>query len=255
MLRYKRSQILSDFLIFLLFMGGAVGLSLPLSCVNNDNNPFAMALFILAVVLVARYTHGYAWGIAASLTGTFCVNFIFTYPFWAFSVNYPGYPLTMAVMGIVSIIVSTLMTRIKQQEELHFEVEREKMRANLLRAVSHDLRTPLAAILGASSALTEQKLPEEERQELLYGIRRDAQWLVRVTENLLSVTRISGGDVKLRKEDEVIEEIVGSAVVKYRRETGALLVTVDMPDEILVIPMDAVLIEQVIVKVSQSVGL
>lgn len=254
MSRYHRTRMFVDFVILLLIMGGAVGLSLLLSGVNDDNNPFSMAVFILAVVLVARSTRGYVWGIAASLVGTFCVNYIFTYPFWAFDISYPGYPLTMAVMGIVSVIVSTLTTRIKRQEELRFEAESEKMRANLLRAISHDLRTPLAAILGASSALTEQRLPEEEQRELLRGIRRDAQWLVRVTENLLSVTRISGGDIKLRTEDEVVEEIIGSAILKYRRETGALPVTVEMPDEILVVPMDAVLIEQVLINLFDNVS-
>ena len=254
MSKYRRIRMLVDFLVFLLIMGGAVGLSLLLSGVNDDNNPFAMAVFILAVVLVARSTRGYVWGIAASLVGTFCVNYIFTYPFWAFDISYPGYPLTMTVMGIVSVIVSTLTTRIKRQEELRFEAESEKMRANLLRAIAHDLRTPLASILGASSALTEQRLPEGEQRELLSGIHRDAQWLVRVTENLLSVTRITGRDVKLEKEGEVVEEIIGSAVLKYRREAGALPVAVEMPDDILIVPMDAVLIEQVLINLFDNVS-
>ena len=63
-----------DPLIFLSVLGAAVLLSMALASINDDNNPFAMAVFILAVVLVASATDGYAWGIAASLAGTFCVN-------------------------------------------------------------------------------------------------------------------------------------------------------------------------------------
>lgn len=250
----KRGRVILDFAVFLVVMGGAVLLSLLLSGVNDDNNPFAMAVFLLAVVLVARATRGYLWGIAASLIGTFCVNYIFTYPFWTFSVSYPGYPLTVAVMLIVSVIVSTLTTRIKREEQLRFEADSEKMRANLLRAIAHDLRTPLASILGASSALTEQRLPEADRRALIAGIRQDAEWLVRVTENLLSVTRITAGEVSLKKEDEVLEEIIGSAVVKYRREARSLPVSVEMPDEILVVPMDGVLIEQVLINLFDNVS-
>ena len=100
-------------------------------------------------------------------------------------------------MLVVSILISTLTTQIKRQEQLHFEMEREKMHANLLRAIAHDIRTPLSSILGASSALRDQKLTEKDQKELVSGIHRDARWLVRLTENLLSVTRFSHGDVKL----------------------------------------------------------
>lgn len=243
-----------DFLVFLVILCAAVLISMILARLHDDNNPFAMAVFILAVVLVARATDGYAWGIAASFVGTFCVNYFFTYPFWAFDVTYPGYPLTIAVMLIVSVIVSALTTRIKRQEQLRFEAERETMRANLLRAIAHDIRTPLASILGASSAMREQTLTDADRAALIEDIHRDAEWLVRVTENLLSVTRITGGEVELKKEDEVLEEIIGSAVVKYRRTPGALPVKVEMPEQILMVPMDGVLIEQVLINLFDNVS-
>ena len=243
-----------DGLWFLTIMSVAIGLSMLLAGIHDDNNPFAMAVFILAVAVTARMTRGYFWGILASLVGTFCVNYIFTYPFWSFDITYPGYPLTMAVMLIVSILISALTTQIKRQEELKFQMEREKMHANLLRAIAHDIRTPLAAILGASSALEEQELSSEDQAQLVAGIQRDAQWLVRVTENLLSVTRFSGGDVSLRKEDEVLEEIIGSSVLKYHRTDDSLPVNVDAPGDILVIPMDAMLIEQVLINLFDNVS-
>ena len=243
-----------DLLLFLLIMIAAVLISIVLSHVNDDNNPFAMAVFILAVAIVARVTDGYLWGFAASLAGTLCVNYIFTYPFWEFDITYPGYALTMVVMLVVSVLISTLTTQIKEQEKIRLEMEREKMHANLLRAISHDLRTPLSAILGASSALQAQTLPEEDRQVLLAGIQRDANWLVRVTENLLSVTRLSGESVRIKREEEVLEEIIGSAVIKYHAAPGTLPVEVDSPGEILIVTVDAVLIEQVLINLFDNVS-
>lgn len=231
-----------------------MAISSVLARVNDDNNPFAMAIFILAVALVARVTSGYFWGIAASVAGTFCVNYFFSYPFWTFDVTYPGYPLTMAVMLVVSILISTLTTQIKRQEQMRLEMEKEKMHANLLRAIAHDIRTPLSSILGASSALQEQALPKEDREGLIAGIHQDAQWLVRVTENLLSVTRFSGDQVELKKAEEVLEEIIGSAVLKYHQTPDSLPVHVDTSETILMAPMDAVLIEQVLINLFDNVS-
>ena len=112
--------------------------------------------------------------------------------------------------------------------------------------ISHDIRTPLASIVGASSSLMEQELSAEDSRVLLSEIRQDAEWLIRVTENLLSVTRFSGEDVDLKKDDEVLEEIIGSSIGKYRRLANALPVKVETPDDVLIVPMDAVLIEQVL---------
>ena len=249
-----RKSWINNLLIFVLIMGGAVLLSMALSGINDDNNPFAMALFILAVALVARFTVGYKWGIIASLTGTFCVNYIFTYPFWAFDITYPGYPLTMAVMLIVSILISALTTQIKRQEQLRFEAEREKMHANLLRAIAHDIRTPLSAMLGASSTLLEQDISREDQQALISGIHKDAKWLIRVTENLLSVTRLSADDIILKKQEEVLEEIIGSAILKYHRSENALPVSVDRMENILLVPMDGILIEQVLINLFDNVS-
>ena len=248
----KRPRFARDALVFAGIMALAIALSMALSGLHNDNNPFATPLFILAVALVARLTDGYLWGIAASLVGTFCVNYMFTYPFWQFDVTLTGYPLTFLMMLVVSVIISALTTQIKRQEQLRFEMEREKMHANLLRAIAHDIRTPLASIMGASSALKAQALEPADREALLDGINRDAQWLVRVTENLLSVTRFTGGDVALAKTDEVLEEIVGSAILKYRRAPDALPVQVTQPEQILIVPMDATLIEQVLINLMEN---
>ena len=128
------------------------------------------------------------------------------------------------------------------------------MRANLLRSVSHDLRTPLASILGASSVLMDADASANvNRDEMLRQINREAKWLIRVMENLLSVTRFSGGSVSLKKDTEVVEEIVGSSIVKFRRNNPTISVSVTKPEEILLAPMDATLIEQVLLNLFENV--
>lgn len=258
MKRRRWTECLIEWLIDALISFGillaATLISLALSKIHDDNNTFSMSLYILAVALIARFTHGYIHGIVASLVSVVCVNTIFTHPFWEFNMSITGYPLTFLSMLLVSLIISALTSQIKRQEQLRYEMEAEKMRANLLRSVSHDLRTPLASILGASSVLMDADASANvNRDEMLRQINREAKWLIRVMENLLSVTRFSGGSVSLKKDTEVVEEIVGSAIVKFRRNNPTISVSVTKPEEILLAPMDATLIEQVLLNLFENV--
>lgn len=253
---HKLKPILIDLAKTLLLFSAAVGLSLVLSNVNNDNNPFAVPVFILAVALIARVTNGYVYGIATSLLSVFCVNYMFTYPFFEFDMSIAGYPLTFAAMLAVSVIISTLTTQIKRQERLRYAMEAEKTRADLLRSVSHDLRTPLTSIVGSCSILLDTpQLSRADQEELLNGISKDAHWLIRVTENILSLTKFSTANVQIRKESEVIEEIVGSAIVKFRKNHPSISVSVDRPEHILLCAMDATLIEQVLINLFENVAI
>ena len=211
-------------------------------------------LFVLAVLLVSRLTDGYAFGIVASILATFFVNYAFTYPYFAFNFTITGYPLTFVLLLAVSLSVSMLTTQIKQQQKMRTEIETEKMRANLLRAVSHDIRTPLTSIVGAADAYLEngERISETRKTELIIGVRDEAQWLVRVVENLLSVTRMSGAEANLHKQTEAVEEIVGEAAQKFKKRFPGYRVTLQVPDDLLLVPMDATLIEQVIVNLMEN---
>lgn len=244
-----------DSLVFFVIFAAAIGVAHALSRVYDDNNPFATSLFILAVAVISRYTSGYLPGIIASIVGVLCVNYLFTYPFGEFDMSISGYPMTFAVMLLVSLFISTLTTQIKKQEQLRYEAEKDKMRANLLRSVSHDIRTPLTAIIGSSSVLAEPNtLSPEEQTALARGINRNAIWLLRMTENILSVTRFGNDGVVLEKTDEVVEEIVGSAITRFRKTTGnSIPITVSAPEEIVLAPMDPTLIEQVLLNLLENV--
>ena len=151
-------------------------------------------------------------------------------------------------------MTSTLTTRIKKQEQLRMESETEKMRANLLRAVSHDLRTPLTSIYGACSTVIDNydSLGREQKIKLLSEACADAQWLNRMVENLLSVTRIDADGVAIQKTPTVLEELVDTVLVRFQKLHPGVPVEVKLPDDFIVIPMDSMLIQQVLTNLLEN---
>lgn len=237
---------LRDFLLFTLILASAVGLCFLLRLADSSDG-FASPVFVLAVLLISRFTDGYLFGLLAAVLSVICINYIFTYPYLEFNFTLSGYPLTFLTMLGVSLVTCTMTTKIKEQERLRVESEKEKMRANLLRSVSHDIRTPLTSIVGATSAVLETPgLSKEEQRVFLEDARNEAQWLIRLVENLLSITRIGDENTQIRKEQEAAEEILGEAARKFRKRFPHIQVSVSAPDELLLVPMDAILIEQVL---------
>lgn len=135
------------------------------------------------------------------------------------------------------------------QKQASLEIESERLRSNLLRAISHDLRTPLAGISGAVSTIIKNKdlIDESVIDDLLNGIYEDSQWLIRLVENLLSMTRIEEGKLEVKKQDELVEEVIEQSLKHIKRRIENVVVNVNLPDEILFVPMDAKLIEQVFI--------
>lgn len=247
---YKKYLPLSykGWLIFAASMGLASALCWMLGHTTTSDTHVPM-IFVLAVLVVALCTEGYFYGLLAAATSVLGVNYFFTYPYFELDFSIYGYPLTFMTMLAVGFAVSTLTTRLKAQEKLRAESEREKIRANLLRAVSHDLRTPLTAISGSISTVLEDggALSQEQKRELLTDAKQDADWLCRMVENLLSITRISGGEMgRIKKQEEILEEVFSEAVMNFRKRYSDVNVAVSVPEEMLLLPMDAMLIEQVI---------
>ena len=202
----------------------------------------ASMVFVLAVFLISVYTDGYVWGVVASLIGVLAVNFAFRSPYFAFNFTLPENLFSGMAMLVVSIMTSTLTTRIKKQEQLRMESETEKMRATLLRAVSHDLRTPLTSIYGACSTVIENydSLEKEQKLKLLGEACSDAQWLNRMVENLLSVT------------PTVLDELIDTVLVRFQKRYPKVPVTTYLPDSFIVIPMDSMLISQVLTNLLEN---
>lgn len=366
-------------------------------------------VYILYVLLVARLTTGYTWGIIASIFGVIGVNYLFTYPFMQLNFTLTGYPVTFLCMLTVSVITSALTTHVKEQtrialtreealhklndvnkqlicsesieqiieltlesltnfahtsvafykedpldntepivklldehcpnifdspaeraaahicyvdeksllpntdvmnakglylsiashniiwgvlglysptlskidsdtlsflnlmitqvalalesqtltnnhEALAIETEKEKTRANLLRAISHDLRTPLTGMIGASAAYLENAstLTPSEMQQLVTHIHEDANWLLHMVENLLSITRIQQETAKVTKNLEPIEEVIAEALSRITKRYTKASIQASIPNEFIMVPMDATLIEQVIINLIEN---
>ena len=133
--------------------------------------------------------------------------------------------------------------RIKSREE----TVQERYRGNLLRAISHDLRTPLSGIIGTSEMLKGMTSPDDPRYALAEGIYEDADWLHSLVENILSLTRLNDGKLTLNKQPEAVEEVIGGAVNHIMKRFPKREISVTAPGELLVVPMDAKLIEQVLI--------
>ncbi len=222
--------------------------------ITAHSNVAVTLIFVLAVVFTARFTNGCFFGILSSIAAVVAVNYAFTYPYFAFDFTLAGYPLTFITMLTVSMLISMLTAQTKKHAYAEAEREKERMRANLLRSVSHDIRTPLTSIIGSASAYLENhsKLSEESCVELISDVKSDAQWLIRMVENILSVTRIGEDSAYINKNPEMAEEIIGEAVLKFRKSYGGVNVATIIPEEIIFIPMDAILIEQVIVNLMEN---
>lgn len=243
-----------DPLLTVLMLTGAAALCFLLRRIDETGS-YTTLIFVLAVTTISRFTEGYFWGIFSALFSVVCVNYVFTYPFWAFNFTITGYPLTFLSMLAVSLIISAMNTKIKKQDRLRTEAERETMRANLLRAMSHDIRTPLTSIVGNTSAILENEdtLSKEQQHKLLRDVNEDAQWLIRMVENLLSITRISGEQANINKDYEAAEEIIAAAVRKFRKRFKSdIHISVSVPDEVLLVPMDATLIQQVLLNLMEN---
>lgn len=372
---------------------------------STDSSANVAAVFTLAVLLVARITDGYGWGILASVVGVVVVNYAFTAPYYELKFTTPGYPVIFFTMLLISIFTSASTGGMKKQTQrarageqhiqklydfsqqlsnaqdaqsmvrlllqyLHEVLERpvlylqdvdsmaenrciicgmdessfsfteykaamacfqekcdtgagtatqtdarfrylpmmsgdmmagvigimwcdkplddemvehirailvqtgislerymlaeernratmaadrEKIRNNLLRSISHDLRTPLTGIIGASAAIVENgdDIGVEETKKLAADIHEDAEWLLRMVENLLSITRVAQVG-QLKKSEEAAEEVISAAVMRCKKRYPKAQIHVLLPDEMLFVPMDVTLIVQVLINLIEN---
>lgn len=219
-----------------------------------DSVALIPSMFVLCALMTSIMTPGYIYGIVTAIISVFAVNYAFTFPFFRFNISISENLISAIIMIVVSCTTCALTTKIKHQNELRFESEQERMRANLLRAISHDLRTPLTTICGASSILLENRddLSKEQVDRMLKGICQDSQWLSRIVENLLSITKLEAGEVSIVKAPTVLDELIDSVLVKFQKRYPDTTVDVDIPDEFIAIPMDALLIEQVLINILEN---
>ncbi|MBK8727467.1 MAG: sensor histidine kinase KdpD [Holophagaceae bacterium] len=143
-----------------------------------------------------------------------------------------------------------------RHEDARRRMDEEQLRNTLLSSVSHDLRTPLGAITGAASTLLEQgeAIPEATQRELFRSIQDEAQRMHRLVTNLLDITRLESGAVVVRKAWTPLEEVVGLALNRTEQSLAGRPVKVELPPDLPLVPLDEVLLSQVLVNLLENAG-
>lgn len=143
---------------------------------------------------------------------------------------------------------------VKAAHDAALKAHTEQMRSTLLSAVSHDLRTPLAAITGAATTLREdgEGLAKAQRDDMVDTICEEAERLERLVANLLDMTRLESGAITVKREWVPLEEVVGSALTRLERRLAGRAVTTELPEALSMVSIDPVLIEQIFVNVLEN---
>jgi two-component system sensor histidine kinase KdpD len=153
--------------------------------------------------------------------------------------------------------IALALERVRLAEAAHnaqIKVETESLRNSLLAGISHDLRTPLAAIVGAASSLAEEpeRLSPQAQRELARTIYDEGQRMATLANNILDMARLDAGAVKLNREWVPLEEIVGGVLTRLRARLEGRAVKIDLPKDAPLVNLDAVLIEQVLMNIMEN---
>ena len=158
------------------------------------------------------------------------------------------YSILLSILGECALALENLENE-KAKEEASIMAQNEKLRANILRTISHDLRTPLTSISGNASNLVShyKVLDDEMREQIFSDIYDDSEWLIQLVENLLSVTRFENGEMKLSKSLEVLDDVIEESIKHIDRNKAEHNISVIHSKELVIAEMDVKLISQVII--------
>jgi two-component system sensor histidine kinase KdpD len=242
----KRSIFLLKFKPYLLAVAAvAAAIVINLLLQRWHIDPANFALVFLTVVLVTAVIYGLGPALFASVISLLAYNFFFFPPLFTFTIDDASNVVTLFFFGIVAVIASNLAARVRRHAVV---AETERLRSAMLTSLSHDLRTPLASILGAASTLTTSRdaLDEVARDDLIGTVRDEAERLHRFISNLLDMTRLESGAVAPNSELVDLSDIVGTALRRADEILSSHEVKIDIPADLPLVQLDPVLFEQVI---------
>lgn len=222
--------------------------------------PTNMVMIYQLAVVVAAVKLGRRPAIATAFLGVLAFDFFFVPPRLTFSVADKEYLVTFTGFFVVGVIISSLVAKVREQslEQIRLSRQAEKARVlqaqenlerALLNSISHDLRTPLVSITGALSALQEKsnRLSSQAKQELLETASDEAERLNRFVGNLLDMSRLEAGAMRPKIELCDVQELIGCALSAMENRLGNRTVSVVLPPGLMLIPLDMVLMTQVLV--------
>jgi two-component system sensor histidine kinase KdpD len=225
-------------------VGLVTALGIPLRGTLAD--PDVVMLYLVAIG-VAAVRFGRRPSVVAAALSVLAYDFFFVAPYHTFRIADQHYVLTFVMMFAVGLVTSGLALRVRRGEI-------EAVRSALLSTVSHDLRTPLAAITGAATTLRDASaaLTAEQRRELLDAICEEAERLERLVSNLLEMTRVEAGALQVRRDWVPLEEVIGSALARVERQLVQREVTTDLPPALPLVSVDPVLLEHLFVNLLEN---
>lgn len=201
-------------LFTLTLLGIATALAFLFFSFVSENTANIALLYIIAQILIARYTNGYLHGLFSSVFSVICINFFFTYPFFRLNFTLSGYPVIFIGMLIITLLTTATTSSLLSDDSI---------------------------------------LSDAEKRELLENIENDSSWRLNMVENLLSVTRINDTVThQVNKTPEIVEEVVAEAVQRLKKRFPSASIIVHVPTDYLLIPMDAILIEQVLINLLEN---
>ena len=247
-------KLVKEFLITIGLLSIATVIGMLLIYIGFTESNVIM-VYLLCVLLISIFTNGYIWSVAGSLVSVVLMNFFLTEPRFTFHTYDTGYPLTCVIMLAASMLTGTLESKLKKHvrmsEQAAYREKTLQLRANLLRTISHDLRTPLTSISGNANNLmyNYDKLDNDTREQIFTDIYDDSEWLISLVENILFVTRFEDGTVTLNMSDQLIDEVIAEALKHINRKSCEHKIHVDCGKELLLVRMDVRLIIQVIINI------
>lgn len=212
-------------------------------------------VYLLGTLWVALRGHRGS-AILSSALGVLCFDFFFVPPRYAFAVSDTEYIFTFLVMFAVALTISHLALRLRNESETarlaQLESEKDRVRSSLLSSISHDLKTPLAAIIGSASSLLQRaSLKDPEARDLLENIQTEGERLTRLVHNVIETSRLESGTI-LRKERCSLEELIGVSIERVEKLIGDRKVTLDIPDNLPLIELDEVLMQQLFINLLEN---
>lgn len=203
--------------------------------------PIDQVLLYLLVAVIVAAKLGRAPSVLYTVLSVTCFNFFFVEPLYTFTVYDESYWLTFLVMLTTGLVIS------HQSSQLRL-AEKEKLRNILLSSISHDLRTPLSSIMGASTsiAMDVETMPRETVKNLAESINHEAAALTNIVTNILQLTRFEAGVVTLNKQEYFIDELIGAVLSRMEPQLSKYNLITNSEPGLAMVSVDGILIEQVV---------